>query len=92
MGEKPSILLVDDESAITDNLAPFLERSGFVVRVATNGEEAIAQVASQEPDLMILDIIMPKMDGRQVLRQLRGEGKWIPIILLTQVGEAGERA
>ncbi len=92
MNSKPSILLVDDETAITDNLAPFLGRSGFTVAVASNGEEALQKVTAQRPDLLILDVLMPQLDGREVLRQLRQAGNWIPIILLTRVGEAGERA
>jgi len=92
MQPKPSILLVDDETAITDNLAPFLARSGFAVSVASNGEEALQKVVTGHPDLLVLDVLMPKLDGREVLRRLRQEGNWIPILLLTQVGEAGERA
>lgn len=92
MQPKPSILLVDDESAITDNLTPFLNRSGFMVSVASNGEEALQKVDSLHPDLLILDVLMPRLDGREVLRQLRQGGNWTPILLLTQVGEAGERA
>ena len=92
MKSKPSILLVDDETAITDNLAPFLGRSGFAVAVAANGEQALEKVASEKPDLLVLDVLMPRLDGREVLRQLRQAGNWTPIILLTQVGEASERA
>ena len=86
------VLLVDDESAITDNLAPFLERSGFAVAVATDGEDALGKVASFAPDLVVSDILMPRMDGREMLRQLRRAGDWTPVILLTQVGESTERA
>ena len=86
------ILLVDDESAITDNLAPFLERSGFSIQVAANGEEALQQIASLGPDLIVLDVLMPKLDGREVLRRLRRSDNWTPVILLTQVGESTERA
>jgi DNA-binding response OmpR family regulator len=92
MPTKPSILLVDDETAITDNLVPFLGRSGFTVTVASNGEEALQMVAANHPDLLVLDVLMPRLDGREVLRQLRQGGNWTPILLLTQVGEAGERA
>ena len=92
MTAKPKILLVDDEQAITANLAPFLERSGFVVAVAADGEEALRQVASFGPDLIVLDILMPRVDGREVLRRLRQAGDWTPVILLTQVGESTERA
>jgi DNA-binding response OmpR family regulator len=86
------ILLVDDESAITDHLAPFLERSGFSVQVAGDGEQALQYIEKESPDLVVLDILMPKIDGREVLRRLRKAGNWTPIILLTQVGEAFERA
>ena len=92
MMNKPKILLVDDEQAITSNLAPFLERSGFSVAVAADGEEALCQVAGFAPDLTILDVLMPQMDGREVLRHLREAGNWMPVILLTQVGESTERA
>ena len=92
MEAKPKVLLVDDEPAITANLAPFLERAGFTVAVAADGEAALSQVASFAPNLIILDLLMPKLDGREVLRRLRQAGDWTPVILLTQVGEASERA
>jgi DNA-binding response OmpR family regulator len=92
MPEKFKILLVDDEPAIADNLAPFLERSGLDVAVAANGEEALQQAASFGPHLIVLDILMPKMDGREALRRLRQSDDWTPVILLTQVGESTERA
>ncbi len=88
----PKVLLVDDETAITTNLAPFLKRSGYTVEIAVNGEQALELIRSFKPDIMILDVIMPKLDGREVLRKLRNEDNWTPIILLTQVGEASERA
>ena len=92
MEPTPKILLVDDESAITVNLAPFLQRSGFDVSVAAEGEAALRQIAAALPDLIVLDILMPKMDGRAVLRHLRQNDDWTPVILLTQVGESVERA
>ena len=92
MTARSKILLVDDERAITANLSPFLERSGFVVAIAADGEEALRQVPSFSPDLIVLDILMPKMDGRETLRRLRQTGNWTPVILLTQVGESTERA
>jgi DNA-binding response OmpR family regulator len=86
------ILLVDDEQAITANLLPFLERSGFAVAVAADGEEALRQVGGFGPDLIVMDVLMPRLDGREALRRLRQAGDWTPIILLTQVGESTERA
>jgi len=92
MSTQTHILLVDDESAIIDNLSPFLERSGFVVSTASNGEEAIVKIETEAPELIVSDVLMPKMDGRELLRSLRRDDNWIPVILLTQVGEAFERA
>jgi DNA-binding response OmpR family regulator len=92
MDSKSRILVVDDEAAITSNLTPFLERAGFEVATAADGQEALQKVASFGPDLIILDVIMPKLDGREVLRRLRGEDNWTPVILLTQVGDSVERA
>lgn len=92
MNTKQKILLVDDEPAITNNLAPFLERSGFIILTASNGIEALQRIAKDKPDLLVMDVLMPKMDGRETLRQLRHAGNWLPILLLTQVGESSERA
>lgn len=92
MPVNPKILLVDDEAPITTNLAPFLERTGFQVFVAGDGEQALQEIAENLPDLVVMDVLMPRLDGREVLRRLRREGNWIPIILLTQVGESVERA
>lgn len=86
------ILLVDDEEAITANLAPFLERSGFEVAVAADGTAALQTAASFVPDLLVLDVLMPRLNGREVLRQLRAAQNWTPVILLTQVGDSQERA
>ena len=88
----PTILLVDDETAITENLAPLLRRAGFEVVVAENGDDALERLRAIAPDLVVLDVLLPGTDGRAVLRQVRQERLLVPIILLTQVGEAGERA
>jgi hypothetical protein len=71
METKPRVLLVDDEAAITGNLAPLLERAGFAVTVASDGEEALRQAGAFNPDLIITDVLMPRMDGRELLRRLR---------------------
>jgi DNA-binding response OmpR family regulator len=92
MDNKTRILLVDDETAITTNLAPFLERSGFAVLTAADGAAALQHVAGFVPHLVIMDVLMPTLDGREALRRLRQAGNWTPVILLTQVGESTERA
>ncbi|MDI7275799.1 MAG: response regulator transcription factor [Anaerolineae bacterium] len=86
------ILLVDDEEAITTHLASFLERAGFAVAVAADGETALRHVQEQSPDLVVLDVLMPRLDGRETLRRLRRAGNYTPVILLTQVGSPVERA
>ncbi len=86
------ILLADDEEAITDELAALLERSSFTVAVAHDGIDALRKATSLRPDLIVLDVLMPGMNGREVCRRLRDSGNWTPIIMLTQVGSPGERA
>ncbi len=92
MNTKPKLLLVDDEIAITDRIEPFLSRAGFDVKVVSDGEAALREIVSFSPELVVLDVLMPKLDGREVLRRLRQSGDWTPVILLTQVGESAERA
>ena len=91
MENTPKILLVDDEQVITDRLGPFLSRAGYQVQVAQDGEDALDLVDTYLPDLIVLDVLMPVLDGREVLRQLREGENWIPVIMLTQVGESSER-
>jgi DNA-binding response OmpR family regulator len=91
MNVTSKILLVDDENVITDRLQPFLSRAGYDVQVAANGLEALQLIESVVPDLIILDVIMPKLDGREVLRQLREKKNWTPVIMLTQIGESADR-
>ncbi len=85
------ILLADDEAAITSELKPFLERSGFQVAVAQDGNDALNKVSSFHPDLIVLDILMPGPSGREVCRRLRTSGIWTPVIMLTQIDSSGER-
>ncbi|GIG55792.1 alkaline phosphatase synthesis transcriptional regulatory protein PhoP [Longispora fulva] len=88
----PVVLLADDDAAVTGQLVPLLERSGFTVRVVADGEAALLAAERESPDLIVLDVLMPKMDGREVLRRLRRAGLAYPVLLLTQVGESTERA
>ena len=91
-GARPIVILADDDAAITSNLAPFLERSGLTVHVAADGQAVLDLVERLDPDGCILDVLMPRLDGREVLRRLRADGRWLPVVLLTQVGESTERA
>src|ERR1044071_3259003 len=91
-GARPVVILADDDAAITSNLAPFLERSGLTVHVAADGQAVLDLVERLDPDGCVLDVLMPRLDGREVLRRLRADGRWLPVVLLTQVGESTERA
>lgn len=90
--KQPTLLLVDDDPMVVESLGPLLERSGFHVLTASDGEEALGKVQSHHPDVIVMDVLMPRMNGREVLRRMRKLNIWIPAILLTQVGEASERA
>ncbi len=92
MDTRKKILVVDDDPGIRNSLSAFLSRSGFEVITAVNGEQGLRQLQEAKPDLLVLDVLMPQLDGRETLRTIRRAGNWIPVILLTQVGEAAERA
>jgi len=80
------ILVVDDEKSIADIIAYNLEKEGYEVLIAYDGEEALDLVFSEDPDLILLDIMMPKIDGFQVCRKIR-EKKETPIVMLTARAE-----
>jgi two-component system response regulator ResD len=78
----PDVLIVDDDQSVRDLLTMYFEKDQFTVRVAANGDEALASVEQARPDLVILDIMMPGKDGYEVCRELRARGN-LPIIFLT---------
>ena len=86
-----NILLVDDERGITDYLAPILERAGYPVIVAGDGATALRKVQEVHPSLIVLDVLMPGIDGREVCRQLRAAGDWTPVIMLTRVSTTTDK-
>lgn len=79
---KKKILLVDDEATIVQSLRYNLERSGYAVTAAGDGRTAVALVASEQPDLVILDIMLPVLDGIEACKEIRKTSK-VPIIMLT---------
>jgi two-component system phosphate regulon response regulator PhoB len=90
---KPSVLIVEDEAGLVELLRYNLERSGFAVAVATDGEEAMTAIAEHRPDLVLLDWMLPLMSGIEVCRQIRRQADTanLPIIMLTARGEEGDR-
>jgi len=86
----PRVLIVDDELAIIKFLRANLEAKGFETLAAMNGNEALETIERELPDLVILDIMMPKMDGFEVCRRLR-EWSQIPIIMLSARGDESDK-
>ena len=77
------LLVVDDEPNIAELLSASLRFSGFEVHTASNGTEALAQIARLSPDLVVLDVMMPGLDGFEVVRRMRQEGHYCPVLFLT---------
>jgi len=77
------VLLVEDDHQIADFVEPQLKRVGFLVRCAYDGQEALEHVAKFRPELIVLDIILPKLDGVGVLKELRRGGSRVPVVMLT---------
>ena len=80
--DKPMILVVDDEPSISEVVSIYLERAGYRVQVARDGQAALDALERQTPDLVVLDLMPPKVDGLEITRQLRATGD-VPIIMLT---------
>jgi DNA-binding response OmpR family regulator len=89
-GTRGSILVVDDEPVITEVVSRYLERAGYATRVAADGLEALRIASDARPDLVVLDLLLPGIDGLEVMRELhRDQGA--RVILLTAKGEATDR-
>ncbi|HAL19299.1 MAG TPA: DNA-binding response regulator [Ruminococcaceae bacterium] len=84
------ILIVDDDENICELLRLYLEKDGFETVVANNGEQAVDYAAKYTPDLILLDIMLPKLDGWQVCREIRKSSD-VPIIMLTAKGETFDK-
>ena len=87
-----SVLVVDDEPTIAEVVARYLDRAGYRTRVASDGAQAIEAAARQRPDLVVLDLMLPGIDGLEVMRRLREQDRErIAVILLTAKGEESDR-
>jgi two-component system, OmpR family, response regulator ResD len=89
-GSRGSILVVDDEATITEVVSRYLERAGYATRVAADGPDALRLAGEANPDLVVLDLMLPGMDGLEVMRRLR-ERERVSVILLTAKGEHSDR-
>jgi DNA-binding response OmpR family regulator len=94
ISDRPArILIVDDERQNRQLLEIMLAPEGFVLLTAASGEEALAMVAQEQPDLILLDVLMPRMDGYQAVARIKGDlaTKNIPVIMLTALDEHDAR-
>ena len=85
------ILVVDDEPMVREVLSRYLAMEGFEVLAAADGEEALAHLADSDPALVLLDLMLPKVDGYEVFRRIRDQGSGTPVIMLTARGEEMDR-
>lgn len=87
------VLVAEDEPNIVESLTFLLERAGFSVSVKTDGREALDSALADSPDVMVLDVMLPGLDGYEVLRQLRSDRRCesLPVLMLTAKGQREDR-
>ncbi|MEM8949105.1 MAG: response regulator [Pseudomonadota bacterium] len=87
------VLLAEDEPNIVESLTFLLDRAGFAVSVETDGRNALDSALQNRPDVLILDVMLPELDGYEVLRQLRSDRRTgeLPVVMLTAKGQREDR-
>ena len=87
------VLLAEDEPNITESLTFLFERAGFEVAVETDGRRALNAVLADVPDVLVLDVMLPELDGYEILRQLRADRRTedLPVLMLTAKGQREDR-
>lgn len=94
MTEAGSILVIEDDAGILETLSDFLRSEGFRVDLARDGAEGLERIAAHRPDVVLVDLLMPGMNGRQFLARLRAEAatRSLPVVLMTGSRPPGETA
>ncbi len=88
---RPRVLVVDDDKAVRESLRRSLEFNGYDVVLAADGAEALAGIAAAAPDVVVMDVMMPRLDGLETTRALRTAGNDLPILVLTARDAVGDR-
>jgi two-component system response regulator MprA len=88
---KPRVLVVDDDRAVRDSLRRSLEFNGYDVVLAADGAEGLVAVGAHHPDVVVIDVMMPRLDGIETTRALRAAGNDVPILVLTARDAVGDR-
>jgi DNA-binding response OmpR family regulator len=86
-----AVLVVDDDPTVSDVVRRYLERAGYAVTLSADGREALAVYERIRPDLVVLDLMLPGIDGLEVCRRLRSSPTGVPIVMLTALGEEADR-
>src|SRR5918994_5311035 len=89
MGQR--VLVVDDDPTVSDVVRRYLERAGIDVTLAADGPAALAAFAADRPDLVVLDLMLPGIDGLEVCRRMRADDPDVPVVMLTALGEEADR-
>ena len=89
--ERMRILVVDDDRAVRESLRRSLQFNGYQVELASDGVQAMEQIETQRPDALVLDVMMPRLDGLEVCRRLRSTGDDLPILVLTARDAVSDR-
>ena len=88
---RPRVLVVDDDRAVRDSLRRSLEFNGYEVVLAADGAEGLVAVGAQHPDVVVVDVMMPRLDGIETTRALRAAGNDVPVLVLTARDAVGDR-
>ena len=88
---RPQVLVVDDDRSVRESLRRSLEFNGYAVSLASDGAEALASIAGSLPDALVIDVMMPRLDGIETTRALRTAGNDLPILVLTARDSVGDR-
>jgi two-component system, OmpR family, response regulator MprA len=89
--DNPRVLVVDDDRSVRESLRRSLEFNGYAVTLAADGAEALASIAGHSPDALVIDVMMPRLDGIETTRALRSAGNDLPILVLTARDSVGDR-
>jgi len=89
--ERPTVLVVDDDKAVRESLRRSLEFNGYTVALAGDGAEALAVIPAADPDVVVMDVMMPRLGGLETTRTLRAAGNDVPILVLTARDAVGDR-
>ncbi len=91
LAPRPRVLVVDDDKAVRESLRRSLEFNGYDVALAADGAEALAGIGASHPDVVVMDVMMPRLDGLETTRAMRQAGHDVPILVLTARDAVGDR-